>query len=204
MTGIVTNLPASGFADPVFDSQRTFRSLLNAMARPGAIAEVAVNVTAPAPLSPAATAIALTLFDHDTPVWLDETATSDGALSLLTFHCGCPITADPMTASFAVIAQPAGMPSLDRFSPGSDAYPDGSTTLVIDLPSLDGGQAIRLTGPGIERSAKIAPAGLPDGFWDWMASNRAVFPLGVDLILTSKATAICLPRTTKTEVMLCT
>ncbi len=204
MTGQLARVPTPGFANPVFDSQRTFRSLLDAMARPGTIAEMAVAVTAPAPLSPAAAAIALTLFDHDTPVWLDEAAASDEVISFLAFHCGCPITADAMATSFAVIAQPGGMPSLDRFSPGSDAYPDSSTTLVIDLPSLDGDQAVRVTGPGIDQSDVIAPAGLPDGFWKWMAMNRAVFPLGIDLILTSKATALCLPRTTKTEAMTCT
>ena len=200
----VASLPTPGFADPVFDSQRTFRCLLDAMARPGTIADITVDVTAPAPLSSAAAAVALTLFDHDTPVWLDEAAASDDMCSFLAFHCGCPTTTNPTDAAFAVIAQPGGMPSLDQFAPGSDAYPDSSTTLVIDLPSLDGGQAIKVTGPGIDQSGVIKPTGLPNGFWDWMATNRAVFPLGVDLILTSKNTAICLPRTTKTEVMPCT
>ncbi|MEM7123958.1 MAG: phosphonate C-P lyase system protein PhnH [Pseudomonadota bacterium] len=204
MIGNDTQAPWPAFADPVFDAQRAFRGLLDAMARPGTIVPLTVELDAPPPLSIAATAVALTLFDHETPLWLDNHAAGSDVLSFLGFHCGCPIAKDPADAAFAVIAEPAAMPALDRFAIGSDTYPDSSTTIVIDLPSLDEGPVVGLSGPGIDGRATVAPVGLPAKFWDWTAMNRALFPLGVDVILTNRDAVTCLPRTTKTEVTACT
>jgi len=63
---MVADLPA-GFADKVTAAQSTFRAVMDAMARPGRICRVEAALPAPAPLMPAVAAIALTLFDHDTP-----------------------------------------------------------------------------------------------------------------------------------------
>ena len=204
MTEAYAATPGPGFADPVFDAQATFRALLEAMARPGSVADIGVDLTPPSPLSPAAAAVALTLFDHDTSVWLDGAAGSDEVQRFLAFHCGSPMTESPMEAAFAVIADAQSMPGLDRFDPGSDAYPDGSTTLVIDVAALDDGTRITLKGPGIAEVAALAPAGLPADFWDWMAVNRSIFPLGVDVILACGRSLACLPRTTLIEVPSCT
>jgi len=199
MTERFASPPVAGFADPVFDAQITFRALLDAMARPGTVAGIGVDLVAPAPLSPAATAVALTLFDHDTPVWLDEAAAAADLRQFLAFHCGAPLAKTPAEAAFALVASAPAMPALDRFNPGTDAYPDGSTTLVIDLPSLHDGPAVTLRGPGIADRAELAPTGLPDGFWDWMAVNRSIFPLGVDIVLACGDRLACLPRTTRIE-----
>lgn len=204
MTGQISKAPLPGFTDAVFDAQRAFRGLLDAMARPGTVAPLNVELDAPPPLSVAATAVALTLLDHETPLWLDNHAAGSDVLSFLAFHCGCPIAKEPADAAFAIIAEPAVMPALDRFAVGSDTYPDSSTTVVIDVPSLDEGPVIGLSGPGIDGRATVAPVGLPAGFWDWTTMNRALFPLGVDVILTCRDTVTCLPRTTKTEVTACT
>ena len=198
MTTAAERLPEPGFADPVFDAQASFRALLDALARPGRIATLVAPLSAAAPLSPAATALALTLCDHDTPVWLDAAAAN--AAGFLRFHCGCSIVDEPAGATFAFVAAPGAMPSLHAFSIGEDRYPETATTVVIDVPSLAGGPAVRLSGPGIETTALVAPRGLPDGFWMQMAANRALFPLGVDVVLTAGDRAIGLPRSVKVEV----
>ena len=59
-----------GFAEPVFESQATFKMLMDCMARPGTIATLKASSAPPAPMGPGAGAIALTLCDHDTPVYL--------------------------------------------------------------------------------------------------------------------------------------
>ena len=62
---------AATIGSAVFAAQSVFRKVMDATARPGSIHSVAPVGGAPALLAPAAAAIALTLFDHDTPVWLD-------------------------------------------------------------------------------------------------------------------------------------
>src|SRR5262249_20099818 len=62
---------AAGFDDPAFAAEATFRRIRDASAGPGSIHELPVTVAPPSPLSPGAAAVALTLFDQDTPIWLD-------------------------------------------------------------------------------------------------------------------------------------
>ena len=63
------NEPLSpGFADPVGAAQTTFRAVLGAMAEPGRILDVAVDLTPPRPLGRAAAAVVLSLLDDDTPL----------------------------------------------------------------------------------------------------------------------------------------
>ena len=64
---MLTQLP--GFADPVHDSQQTFRALLDALAQPG-LYQTTVAVAPPAGLTPSCAAAALTLLDLETTVWL--------------------------------------------------------------------------------------------------------------------------------------
>ena len=61
---------AGGFHEPVFEAQAVFRTLMDCMARPGTIGRLVANALPPAPLTAAAGAVALTLCDHDTVVWL--------------------------------------------------------------------------------------------------------------------------------------
>lgn len=200
MTAAAGAMPLPGFADPVFDAQASFRAILDAMARPGTIRRLVPPAEVPWPLSPAASALALTLFDHDTPVWLDGSAESDPVVAFLRFHCGCPLVERQRDAAFAVVADAAAMPPLHAYAIGEDRYPETSTTVVVGLPALEGGDPVTLAGPGIEHTARIAPRGLPDGFWRQFADNRALFPLGVDVVLTAGDQALCLPRSIRTEI----
>ncbi len=184
-----------GFSDPVLASQAVFRTVMEAMARPGQIAEIGVALAPPAPLGIAAAALALTLLDFETPVWLDPTlAVAPEVDGWLKFHTGAPRTADPATAAFAFIAEPATMPAFDAFGLGSVEYPDGSTTLVLEVETLTEGDAFHLSGPGIKGSRRLAAAPLPADFAARMAANRARFPRGVDLVLTCGRRLAALPR----------
>jgi alpha-D-ribose 1-methylphosphonate 5-triphosphate synthase subunit PhnH len=186
---------APGFSDPVLASQAVFRTVMEAMARPGSIAQIDVAIAPPAPLGAAAAALALTLLDFETPFWLDPALASapevDGWLK---FHTGAPRTADPTAAAFAFIMEPAAMPGFAGFGLGSIEYPDASTTLVLEVEALSEGDTFHLTGPGIKGSRSLAAAPLPPDFAARMAENRALFPRGVDLVLTSSRRLAALPR----------
>src|ERR1700733_3768152 len=110
----VAELPA-GFADKVLSAQSTFRSVMDAMARPGTAQRIVAAVGGPAAMMRGTAAIALTLFDHDTPVWLDPAmaATSDVA-KWLKFHTGAPVVEDASICSFALIGNGGELPELDR------------------------------------------------------------------------------------------
>lgn len=188
-----------GLADPVLESQAVFRAVLDAMSHPGTIVDLAMTLSPPPPLDVATAAVALTLADYETALWLDDGAAGPAVADYLRFHCGCPLTRRCEEALFAIVATPAAMPPLESFQAGSDDYPDRSTTLIIQLPALGGGEAWRLRGPGIQEIATFSPAGLPSPFRSWVRENHALFPRGVDLILTSGSSLAALPRSTRWE-----
>ncbi len=183
----------AGFADPVDSAQRCFRSVLDAMSRPGRIATVA-GVVPPAPLCVASAAVLLTLIDHETPLWLAPEAWR--AREWIAFHCGAPSAEDPANAAFALSL---GLPDLTRFPAGTHEGPEISATIVVQLPALTGGSALRLRGPGLKNSAILAPIGLPPDFPAIWRRNRGLFPAGIDLILCAGADLAALPRTVSVE-----
>jgi alpha-D-ribose 1-methylphosphonate 5-triphosphate synthase subunit PhnH len=181
-----------GFADPVHDAQASFRAVLDAMAHPGRVVTMPARLPFSLPLGTAAVAVALSLCDADTPVWLDPAAA--GAASYLTFHCGAPLAATPSEASFAFVADPAAMPALYSFALGSDEYPERSATLVIEVSSLADGDGVRLRGPGIEDEARLAVAGVPARFWAERAALAELFPRGLDMVFACGDALVAVPR----------
>lgn len=190
-----------GFPDAVTHAQTVFRAVMDAMAQPGTLGVVEVPVAPPAPLGIAAGALLLTLCDHDTPIWM-TTALSKSALpGWVGFHTGAALTNTKADAKFAFVEAGAPFPSLAQFALGTQEYPDRSTTLVIEVASLESGKPLQLTGPGIRDTATIAPKGLPETFLRQWADNRALFPRGVDVVLTAGRRFIALPRTTMIREM---
>lgn len=186
-----------GFADPVFESQSVFRSVLTALSRPGRVVECVASVTPPSPLVTAAAAVVLTLADDTSPVWLDGGLSSGVAPAWIGFHTGAPIVSAPEKAVFAVIGDPLAMPDFSVFARGTAEYPDRSATLIVQVGSLEGGPGLVLTGPGIKDLAHIAPYPLPADFVERLGANRALFPCGVDLILVAGASILGIPRSTR-------
>ena len=186
-----------GFSDPVFQSQSVFRKLMDGMARPGSIHDVGDAVGQPEPLGAAAGAIALTLGDHETPVWLSAGLAKSSAADWIGFHTGAPLTREKAEARFAFVDAGAAISSFGLFSPGTQEYPDRSTTIVIEVAEIGAGEPLTLSGPGIPHSVSVAVAGLPEVFRRLWGDNRALFPRGVDVVLTAGSRFLCLPRTTK-------
>ena len=153
-----------GFAEPVFGAQTAFRALMDALANPGTPQSIGRDLAGSGGLAPELAAIALTLCDHDSLLWLDPAlAGNDAITGWLRFQTGAPLTDDPARAEFALVSESGQLPALDRFGLGTDEYPDRSTTIALALPSLDGGPTLTLRGPGIKDARTIAPAGLPRG-----------------------------------------
>src|SRR5690348_14193487 len=188
------NAVAAGFAEPVLAAQTTFRTVMDAMARPGTVQSL-TGVAAPAPLSPTAAAIALTLLDYETPFWLDAPLAAAGEVArFISFHTGARVTGDPADAAFAFVAAPAAAPPFASFAQGTLEYPDRSTTLVLEVAQLAEGKGMVLCGPGILGTRRLAASPLPADFLAQLAENRTRFPRGVDILLASADAVAGLPR----------
>ncbi|HEX7892327.1 MAG TPA: phosphonate C-P lyase system protein PhnH [Ramlibacter sp.] len=187
-------IPAGGLGDPVHDAQQAFRVALEALSRPGRAQALGTPI-AGLPLGAAQAHLLLTLTDEDTRVWWQEP--SPALQRWLRFHTGARFVADPAQAAFAVVTRPADLPELRRFRGGTAAEPEHSCTLLVEVPSLQGGLSMDAHGPGIPGGVRLAVAGLPEGFWaEWQASH-AGFPQGVDIFFTCGAQVLGLPRTTR-------
>ena len=177
-----------GFATPAIQSAHAFRSVMQAMARPGSIQDI-VGAEPPAPLSLAAGCVLLTLCDAETPVYLADDFDTPDIRAWLAFHTGAPVVG-PSDCMLAVGDWDALMP-LEAYPKGSAEYPDRSATLIVEAPDLMN-EGAELRGPGIKTTATL---NLPDitAFQD----NRALFPLGLDFIFTCGARIAALPRSTQ-------
>jgi len=182
-------MPAAAFPAPVLASQAAFRALMDALARPGTIRPLTPAAAAPSPLSATAAAVALTVLDYETPVWLDAPLAQSPQVA----DCA-RVTPDPREAAFAFIADPVHAPAFDGFSLGTPEYPDRSATLVLQVQGFGSGQRLLLAGPGIADVQGFSARPLPPDFHNRIAANRALFPRGVDMILVSPDAVAALPR----------
>ncbi|MFK7878355.1 phosphonate C-P lyase system protein PhnH [Roseobacter sp.] len=179
-----------GFADPAIQSAHAFRSMMEAMARPGTIHDIS-GAKPPAPLSMAAGTVLLTLCDSETPVYLAGHTNCEAVRAWLAFHTGAPMTG-PSNCMFAVGTWEALAPQ-SEYSIGTPEYPDRSATLIVECSELAATGAT-LTGPGIKTSASLS---LPNV--RAFRNNRSLFPLGLDFILTSGSRLAALPRSTEVQ-----
>jgi alpha-D-ribose 1-methylphosphonate 5-triphosphate synthase subunit PhnH len=195
----VRDMISPGFSDPVFQSQAAFRALLAALSEPGTLRHVAADIAPPEGLAAATATALLALADYETPVWLPAALRDGAAAAWLRFHCGVALVDEPERAAFAVLDGAAAEPKLSAFNCGTDQFPDRSTTVIMQVAALERGTACTLSGPGIPGSRRIEPQGLRPGFTAELRENRALYPLGVDVVLTHGDRLIGLPRSTQIE-----
>lgn len=212
------SLVCKGFEEPVRDSQRCFRTILNAISEPGTVGPlngIPLN-QAPATWTEAAWAVAMTLLDGDTRVWLSPSLATPVALASLRFHTGCPITKDPGEAAFVFVGHMSEQPEWSTLRQGEAEFPDLSATVILQVVGIDALDVFdhsketqslsphtwELQGPGIEHTRLIRLQHDPDDLWPEqlrhaLVANRARFPLGVDLLLVWRDRLCALPRSTR-------
>jgi alpha-D-ribose 1-methylphosphonate 5-triphosphate synthase subunit PhnH len=196
-----------GFGQPALDSQRVFRTCLDALSEPGRVRTLDGTLleAPPAGVSPAAVAVLLALLDQDTTLWLDASLSDGDVAAYLRFHTGCTIVQSPGQAGFALLAAGSDAVVLSDFTQGSEAFPDRSATLVMQCDAIDNDVATgdasgwQLTGPGIRDCTRLHVAGIDADFPEQWARNRKGFPCGVDVFFASGLSLAALPRTTRLE-----
>jgi alpha-D-ribose 1-methylphosphonate 5-triphosphate synthase subunit PhnH len=197
VTTVMGAVPAPGFADPTRDAQRAFRAVLNALANPTRSFPLTGPAEPPAALGPGLAAIALTLLDEDSAVWLGGALASDAEVaSWLAFHTGARRVSDAAEAGF-IIAAPEALPPLASLTIGTEEAPHLSATVVLDVRGCAGPTRFTAQGPGIDDTATLEAPWAPDRFADAWRRNTELFPRGVDLLLVDSETVSALPRTTR-------
>ncbi|PHQ71912.1 MAG: phosphonate C-P lyase system protein PhnH [Sneathiella sp.] len=188
-----------GFDNKVFDATATFRTVLEALSRPGTIHPLPAAVQTLPGISAPAMAVLLTLADVDTPVWIAAECDSPELRAHLKFHAGCPITSDPARAIFALLSITSDMTVIKQFSIGTAEYPDRSATVIVECSALIAGKGPVFTGPGIKTDVAFDIENCPAALKSAITRNHQLFPIGVDWLFTSPEELAALPRTTKIE-----
>jgi alpha-D-ribose 1-methylphosphonate 5-triphosphate synthase subunit PhnH len=199
----MTTADVRGFADPVFDGQHVFKSVMMALAHPGSIHQMNVELRPPAPLSPGSAALALSLCDFETLIWLDGHLNANpGVASYLRFHTGARVVENPQEASFAFVGNAAHVSDLRGFSIGTLEYPDRSATLVIEVCRLLGDtvEGWVLSGPGIEGSVRLDAGPAVSRLKSCFIDNHKLFPRGLDVIFVAGDRIAAMPRSTQLAV----
>lgn len=190
--------PAPGFTDAVHETQRVFRRLLDAFMHPGRVILLPQRLAAPDALWPSSAALALTLFDHTTPVHLDPVLDTDAVRDFLRFHCGAPLVEAPAEAGFALVGD-AGALDLAAYAVGDAERPERSTTVIIQVPGFLHGKPRRLGGPGIATTTSLIVDGMEAKFWSQWRENGALYPGGVDVVFAAPEAIAVLPRAVRAE-----
>ena len=188
-----------GFESPALQSQQAYRILLDAWARPGRVVTFSGLKNAPEGWNTAASMIALTLCDFDTPVWLSGTHAV--STDWLKFHCGCRLVDDESLKDAAfVFAEAETLNDLKAFNRGTALSPEHGATLVISVEDQSSVRnSMKLTGPGIETQQIVEGFSLPERIYEERAGMRRLYPAGLDFILTKADQAVCIPRTVSIE-----
>ncbi|MDQ6601250.1 MAG: phosphonate C-P lyase system protein PhnH [Chloroflexota bacterium] len=184
----------------VHAAQHTFRTLLNGMARPGAVYQLAL-----APDTTPEFAVCMTLLDFEVTYvsTTDETRAARHMEALdqrIALEIGCQQSSFA-EATFVVSygALPAAAwPVLRR---GTLAYPDRGATIIYVVDAIgaatrgDPSASLALSGPGIESERYLTVGGLAASEFQRFAATNRDYPMGIDAILLDpQGRVACLPR----------
>jgi alpha-D-ribose 1-methylphosphonate 5-triphosphate synthase subunit PhnH len=196
--------------DEVFDSQATFRALLDSMSRPGRICQIPLRPYQAPPngFCPPALTILKTLCDHRVSFSLGAENETPELIRYLEVNLATPF--QPVEKADYVLFDGAGFDvGFVRLSRGSLEFPEKSATALICVDELSEKQgesegpvcSLVLAGPGVNGQARLAAAGLDPGYVTGRRKTVRYFPMGVDLFLVDRRGRVAgIPRTSTVEI----
>jgi alpha-D-ribose 1-methylphosphonate 5-triphosphate synthase subunit PhnH len=179
--------------DPVHDTRACFRALVDAMSRPGIVAE--------SPTEPADHAVFATLVDHEVSCF-----TPDETLRTTLENEGRLTEADRPEACIVHAPDPAECPVGD-LTKGSLKEPSHGATVVYRVEDLaqepETGQTettLVISGPGVQGHRRLGIDGFAPTDAQALADAQSSYPRGVDAVLTTDRAIAALPRSVDLEV----
>ncbi len=187
--------------DVIFDPQRIFRSLLDAMANPGRIITLPDIRIEPPAANMYPLLLLMTLLDHE----VSFSVLDDGALvtEYLKTNTGSK-ESRLENSDFILVYGGSSHGLIQRARVGTLEYPGESATVIYDIDSIgdDGGDVLlELSGPGIADKRRIGASGIEENEIEDVLAMQD-YPLGLDLIFSDRAGRIaCIPRSTIVAVI---
>ncbi|WP_042161373.1 phosphonate C-P lyase system protein PhnH [Paenibacillus gorillae] len=186
--------------DMVHDIQIAYRQLVDAMSRPGYLADIteeAGKLNPEPSMLPATQILARMLLDTEVSfgVVSEREAEAVHLLNQLTYANETTLEAADFIFVLSDATPEQLLQVLKSAKIGELQDPHRSATIIIETPSLTGGSKLQLSGPGI-RTVAEAEIQLNEAWIDIRGERNAEFPLGLDLIFTDSANRLlALPRT---------
>lgn len=174
--------------------QATFRQLLDAMARPGTIAQAGAHGHASGANAYVVTVLEA-LLDHEVAF---ATAPGNPELEESVLRVTASHLA-PLEAADFIVADGAGAEAALRAAKeGDPEYPDRNATVVLLVDAIGQGEEMVLEGPGINGTRAVRVAGFAPGIRALRDERNAELPLGIDLVLLARDGQLtCIPRYTR-------
>lgn len=183
--------------DLIFDSQRIFRSLLDAMAHPGRIITLPEIGIKPPAANRYPLLLLMTLLDHEASFCV-----MGGAQTQVTEYLKTNTGSKESrleNSDFILVYGGSSHGVIRGARVGTLEDPDESATVIYDTGSIGAGERgilLELSGPGIADKRKVGASGIEQTEIEDVLAMRD-YPLGLDLIFSDKAGRIvCIPRST--------
>lgn len=184
--------------DEVFDSQKVFRCLLEAMANPGRRCSIQLQSEKLFGDAPEMLAVAVTLLDAGVSFCAPENPTLTEQILLLT-HAK-PVS--PEEADYLFVTSVDQLPTvIQSAKEGTLENPHASATLIVGLTEGRDERTVRLSGPGVDGQL-ITP--LPNALAQAVQlrdEQDYEYPQGIDYIfLLPESELLCIPRLVRMEL----
>ncbi|HHX13762.1 MAG TPA: phosphonate C-P lyase system protein PhnH [Clostridiales bacterium] len=180
--------------DAVFDSQKLFRLLLEAISNPTRIVDIKEIADKLFGSYPELLAVAMTLLDNETGFSIYGSDSLSADIAALTLARREAVSA----ADFIFVCDKSGIQeAIEKAKYGTLAQPHKSATVVIQS---DGAQAgsLTLSGPGIAGAVEIPVSQAVKDALACRAAQNYEYPQGIDLIFVSdKGELMAVPRLVK-------
>lgn len=193
--------------DSVHDTQMIYRVMLDCMARPGKISQIALPKWFPnSSLPPTLEAIARTLLDREVSYhFIPELTNSESNyLKWQTFSVRKNLNDADFVFIYEEIKESDISLLMEEVKKGTLADPHSSATIILQVKAIsteqNNGLKITLSGPGIKGKNSLYVHGLKGVWLTEREKSNKEFPMGVDFFLvTEVGELIALPRTTMIE-----
>jgi alpha-D-ribose 1-methylphosphonate 5-triphosphate synthase subunit PhnH len=195
--------------DDVFDSQATFRAMLDCLSRPGSIRTVPAlrYESAPREFCPPMLSLLKTLCDHRVSFSIGSPASRPDWVAYLKMNLSTPfVSVDE--AEYVVFNGGKFDADFSRLNRGTLEFPESSATALLCVQRLSDetqtslpGFALRLKGPGVKNLTTLTIVGLDARYIEERSQANKFYPLGIDVFLVDADGRVAgIPRTSAVEV----